>query len=196
MDSKIIEISDKKRLYTTAELMQMGASYYDVKKLVKNGKLIKLSSSVYETVDYKGEESDFYYAQAFAPKGVVCLMGAAVFYGLSTYRPDAVDVAIERDHKVSMLPEWPSIHVVTFSKERYETGIVKMKEDDNTFYIYDIEKTVLDILFYRNKVGIEETKEILTNYLMKKDRDLNKLHRYAKNLRCEKILSTYLEVLI
>ena len=27
--------------------------------------------------------------------------------------------------------------------------------------IYDIEKTVVDIVFYREKVGIEETKEIL-----------------------------------
>jgi hypothetical protein len=59
-----------------------------------------------------------------------------------------------------------------------------------------MEKTVVDILFYRNKIGIEETKEVLTNYLGKKERNLNKLHRYAKILRCEKILSTYLEVLV
>ena len=59
-----------------------------------------------------------------------------------------------------------------------------------------MEKTVADILFYRNKVGIEETKEVLVNYLARKERNLNKLHRYAKELRCEKILSTYLEVLL
>jgi len=75
-------------------------------------------------------------------------------------------------------------------------GIVEQVEDDNKYSIYDIEKTIIDILFYRNKVGIEETKEILINYLGRSDRDLNKLHEYAKKLRCEKILRTYLEVLV
>ena len=60
----------------------------------------------------------------------------------------------------------------------------------------DIEKTVVDVLYYRNKVGIEETREILRNYLSRKERDLVKLHRYADNLGCGKILSTYLEVLL
>ena len=127
---------------------------------------------------------------------VVCLMSAAVHYGLSTYRPSEVDIAIPRNHKVSTLPEWPPLHVVSFTGDRYSVGIVEQIEDDNKYNIYDIEKTIIDILFYRNKVGIEETKEILINYLGRSDRDLNKLHEYAQKLRCEKILRTYLEVLI
>ncbi len=64
------------------------------------------------------------------------------------------------------------------------------------FPVYDIEKTVVDTLYYRNKIGIEETKEILKNYLMREDRDLIKLHKYADALGCGKILGFYLEVLI
>ena len=64
------------------------------------------------------------------------------------------------------------------------------------FLVYDKEKTVADILSYRNKIGIEETKEIITNYLSLPDRNLNQLHRYAEILGCNKILSTYLEVLL
>lgn len=44
---------------------------------------------------------DFYYAYAYVPAGVICLMSAAVYYNLTTYRPDVVDVAIERKAKVS-----------------------------------------------------------------------------------------------
>lgn len=47
-----------------------------------------------------------------------------------------------------------------------------------------------------NKVGIEETKEILTNYLARQDRNINKLYRYAEKLSCLKILKIYLEVLV
>jgi hypothetical protein len=64
------------------------------------------------------------------------------------------------------------------------------------FPIYDVEKTVVDILYYRNKVGIEETKEVLKNYLRNEERNLVKLRRYADALGCKKILGTYLEVLI
>ena len=65
-----------------------------------------------------------------------------------------------------------------------------------TVKMYDLEKTVADILYYRNKVGIEETKEALKNYLSRNDRNLNKLHRYADLLGCKAILGTYLEVLL
>lgn len=62
--------------------------------------------------------------------------------------------------------------------------------------IYDIEKTVVDIVYYRNKLGIEETKEVLTNYLKRPDRDINKVCRYAGRLRYKEIIDTYLEVLL
>ena len=64
------------------------------------------------------------------------------------------------------------------------------------FRIYDIEKTVVDIVFYREKVGIEETKEILVTYLQRKDRNLNRLLKYAKQMKCDNIMRQYLEVLV
>ena len=183
-------------LFTTKQLNEIGVSFYGIKKLVEAGQLIKLNSSVYENTAYKGEVSDFYYVTAYAPEGVVCQMSAARHYGMTTYWPDAVDVAIERSRKLSTLPDFPEFNVVYYSPKRYELGIETVTEGMNSFRIYDMEKTVADILFYRNKIGIEETKEVLVNYLEKKERNLNKLHRYAKQLRCEKILSTYLEVLL
>lgn len=52
------------------------------------------------------------------------------------------------------------------------------------------------IIYYRNKLGIEETSEILRNYMKRKDRQIDKLYNYSKALRCEKIVRTYLEILI
>ena len=54
----------------------------------------------------------------------------------------------------------------------------------------------MDIIYYRNKVGIEETSEILKNYLKRNNRNIDKLYSYAKQLRSEKIVRTYLEVLV
>lgn len=189
-------LSNNKKLYTMKELKFLNLSYYIINKLVKQNKLQKLSYNVYENTNYKGQDSDFYYVTAFVPFGIICLMSAAVYYNLTTYIPNEVNVAIERSHKASTLPEWPPINIIYFSQKRLEIGVIKKKEAENEFKIYDIEKTVIDIIYYRNKIGIEQTKEVLLNYLSLPQRNINKLHRYAKLLNCEKILSTYMEVLI
>ena len=179
-----------------SDLLSAGFSYYKINKLVAEGKLIKLNNKMYENTAYSGEVSDFSVVSAYAPKGILCMMTAVRYYALTTYLPDSVDIAIERNMKISTMPEWPSINIWYFPEKRYNTGIVRIADAAGEYRIYDIEKTVIDILYYRNKVGIEETKEVLRNYLARPDRDLIRLRRYADALGCKKILGTYLEVLL
>lgn len=77
-----------------------------------------------------------------------------------------------------------------------DTGITEITAGGDSFRIFDIEKTVVDIIYYRNKIGIEETSEVLRNYLKRQDRQIDRLYTYAKMLRCESIVRTYLEVLV
>lgn len=181
---------------TVKDLMDNGLSYFKINKLVNDGTLKKVNKSMYENTEFSGDESDISIVQAFAPKGVICMMTAARYYGLTTFLPDSVDVAIERSMKISKLPEWPDVSVWYFPEKRYSCGVIEESDSSGKFRIYDIEKTVIDIIYYRNKIGIEETKEILVNYLNRKDRNLIKLHRLADELGCKKILGTYLEVLL
>ena len=190
------ELSDDQKIFSMTQLKDKGYTQYKVSKLVDEGKLVKLNKSFYENTGYQGGDSEFYYVEAYAPSGVVCLLSAAAYYDLTTYIPDAIDVAIPRKAKISTVPDWPQINVHYFTDDRYELGIVSVAEGENSFRIYDIEKTVADIVFYREKVGIEETKEILTTYLQQKDRNLNKLMKYAKLTKCEKAMRSYLEVLV
>ncbi len=154
--------------------------------------------NVLSNLSYTGDENDFLYAKAYVPSGIICLMSAARYYGLTNFLQDTVDIAIERKQRVSTLPEWPEIKLYYFDQARMETGVTEITECGETFRIFDIEKTVVDIIYYRNKLGIEETSEIeiLRNYLKRKDRQIDRLYNYAKDLRCEKAVRTYLEVLI
>ena len=189
-------IAENKKFITTSELKDMGYSYYRIGKLEEDGILSRVNRSTYENLIYKGDENDFFSAEAFVPSGVICLMSAARYYELTNYLPDAVDVAIERKKKVNTLPEWPRIRIFYFDRSRMDLGVTEVQEGKNRFHIFDIEKTVVDIIYYRNKIGIEETSEILRNYLKRKDRQIDILYEYAKRLRCEKIVRTYLEVLL
>lgn len=193
---QICDIPDSKKIFFMSELNELGFSAYMVRNMVAHGQLIKLNKSTYENVNYDGEESDYIYAYAYVPDGIICLLSAAVIYDLSTYRPDDIDVAVAQKRNVSTLPDWPTIKLWYFEDTRLETGVTDIEVCNQKMKIYDIEKTVVDIVYYRNKLGIEETKEVLTNYLKRSDRDINKLCRYAGRLRCKEIMDTYLEVLL
>lgn len=189
-------LAENKKFITTAELKDMGYSYYKIGKLEKDGLLRRINRSTYENLSYKGDENDFFSAEAFVPNGVICLMSAARYYELTNFLPDSVDVAIERKKKVVTLPDWPEIKIFYFDPARMGLGVTEVREGDNVFHIFDIEKTVVDIIYYRNKIGIEETSEVLKNYLKRRDRQIDRLYAYAKRLRCEKVVRTYLEVLV
>lgn len=189
-------LAENKKFITTAELKDMGYSYYKIGKLEKDGLLRQINRSTYENLSYKGDENDFFSAEAFVPNGVICLMSAARYYELTNFLPDSIDVAIERKKKVVTLPDWPEIKIFYFNPARMDLGVTEVWEGDNVFHIFDIEKTVVDIICYRNKIGIEETSEVLKNYLKRRDRQIDRLYAYAKRLRCEKIVRTYLEVLV
>ena len=189
-------VSEKKKIITIAELKSMGYTYYKMRKLEEDGQVKRVNRSTYENLSYSGDENDFFSAEAYVPEGVICLMSAARYYGLTDFLPDSVNVAIERKKKVSTLPDWPEIKIYYFDPIRMSIGARKITDGENIFHIFDIEKTVVDIIYYRNKVGIEETSEVLKSYLARKDRQIDRLYEYARKLRCEKVVRTYLEVLI
>lgn len=189
-------LEPNQKYYTTSELIKKGYSYYKIDQMEEDDLLHRINRTTYENLCFEGEENDFINTAAYVPKGVICLMSAARYYELTNFLPDVIDVAIDRKKKVSTLPEWPEIKVYYFDHVRMDTGVIEITEGGDSFRIFDIEKTVIDIIYYRNKIGIEETAEVLRNYLKRKDRKLDRLYYYAKMLRCESIVRTYLEVLV
>ena len=196
MNYQMDYISENKKFYTTDELKDLGYSYYRISKLETAGRLRRINKKVYENLICTADENDFFSAEAYVPEGVICLMSAARHYGLTDFLPDSVDVAIDRKKKVSTLPEWPEIKLHYFDPRRMDIGVREVEEGENSYRIFDIEKTVIDVIYYRNKVGIEETSNVLKNYLGRPARNVDLLYEYSKQLRCEKTVRTYLEVLI
>lgn len=185
-----------KLFITMKELQGRGLSYYKIKKLVEGEKLRKLNRTYYENIQYDGNKSEFFYVPIYTPKGVICLSSAAVYWQLSTIRPTAIDVALPRDSQLYTQPKWPQFNLFYFDKTRHELGIQIINENGNSFMMYDPEKTVADILYYKEKIGIEQVKEVLTRYLSRESRDLNKLYSYASQLNTADTLRTYMEILL
>jgi len=177
-------------------LKRKGLSNYMINRMVNEKLIKKINGKTYENLLYKGDDSDYLYVYGYVEEGIVCLMSAAVYYGVSTFRMQHIDVAIEQKAKINILPDWPDLKLYYFSNQRYILGIETIKIDGGAFKIYDLEKTVCDLLSYRHKYGLEDALSVLKNYLRRTDKDLNKLIKYAKKLRVYEVLKKYLEVLL
>lgn len=186
-------VPENQLILSIQELKEAGFSHYKINQLVDEKILRKLNKKFYENMSYKGKKRPFYYIDAYIPGGVVCLRSAAAYYHLTDDWPDVIDVAIQRKARVSTMPQFPPVLVSYYAENRYSTGIETIHEGSNSFRIYNLEKTVVDIVSFREKVGTEETRSIIVRYLAKKDRNLDRLMEYADLLKCRDVMQSYLD---
>ena len=129
------------------------------------------------------------------PKGVICLVSALDFHGLTTFNPSEIYIAIPNDRKIPKI-DYPPIKVFYFRDRFYKPGIETIPTSHVTVKVYNKEKTVCDMFRYRNKLGEDLALEGLKNYLSRKDADLAKLTEYAGICRVKMTLMPYLKALV
>lgn len=66
----------------------------------------------------------------------------------------------------------------------------------NSVPVYDLERTICDVVRSRNKLGTETFITALKLYAANPKKDLNKLNLYAKKMRVANVLHQYLEVIL
>lgn len=186
----------EKQFISSQELHEAGYSNYKIRQMVSAGELVGVNRKWYENANYTGEINDFYAVPAYANRGVICLISAAVYYELSSERQSQIEVAIPRNARIPESPECPAMKFYRMTEPRYGMGIVEVQEDGNSFRIYDKEKTVCDVIYHRNKMGFEPAMEVLKRYVKRPDRDINRLIAYAKRLQVETTIKQYLEALL
>ncbi|MDZ4710659.1 MAG: hypothetical protein SH818_19820 [Saprospiraceae bacterium] len=175
------------------ELLQHGLSYYHLNQLLADAVIVKLKRGVYKWA--ASETNELAEVARIVPKGVFCLLSAAFHHGLTTSIPAEHHLAIPDEQKVA-LPDYPPIKRYYWNKTPYALGITTVEVAGGQIKIYDLEKTVCDVIRHRNKLGFEVLKEILKNYLDRKDRNLHRLHEYSKALNIFNKVDELIKVLL
>ena len=87
--------------------------------------------------------------------------------------------------------------VYYIKSELFELGKITLPTPaGNMVPVYDLERTICDIIRSRNKLGTETFLAALKMYAASPKKNLNKLNTYAKQLRVANVLRQYLEVLL
>lgn len=178
--------------YLTRDQLPSRSLYYKLLELIREGQVERVKNGVYfmESATKNPEMID---VSKLVPGGVICMDSAWFHYELTVQIPQAFHIAIEKSRKLK-LPDYPPIDLHYWKKEFYELGIIKQEMNGFEVDIYNLDKSVCDAVKFRNKIGKDTMSEILNSYLKRKDRDLTTLMEYAKAMRIDNILRTYLEV--
>lgn len=117
---------------------------------------------------------------------------ALYFYNLTDRTPFTLDMTFQSNVRISNY--MISSHYI--NKERLEIGLITKELDDGTtIRIYNMERTICDIIRDRNKIDSQIFNTALKEYMKRNDKNLNLLYEYAKEFRILKILRIHLDVL-
>ena len=177
-------------------MLQLGIDHYDLKKLENAGKIERIRRGLYRYNKVSNAEHDeLTLVSMMIPDGVICLLSALAYHQLTNFVPWEHQVAILRSRKRMTSIPYPPIKFVYFAEKQLNLGIQTIQMGAQQLRVYDLEKSICDIVRYKNKIGIDLMKESLINYLKRNDRDIVKLLQYAQQLHVRDI-ETYLEVLM
>ncbi len=126
------------------------------------------------------------------PHGVVCLLSALRFHGLTTQSPSDVWLAIG-DKAWRPRVDYPPLRFVRFSARALETGVEEHSIEGVLVRVYNPAKTVADCFKYRNKIGLDVALEALRDCRRQRRCTNDELWHYAKICRVANVMRPYME---
>jgi predicted transcriptional regulator of viral defense system len=179
-----------------SEAIGHGISRYSLYKMRDNGIIEQVSRGIYRLVDLPPiTNPDLVTVSLRFPKAVICLISALSYHQITTQIPHEISVAVPRNARMPSLDS-PPVHAYKFSHEAFIAGIEEHQIDGVPVQIYNPEKTLADCFKYRNKLGMDVILESLKLYKSQKSYSLDKLLKYARICRVDKIMKPYLEAII
>jgi predicted transcriptional regulator of viral defense system len=128
-------------------------------RLVRSGQVVRPARGLYQLSDASVDATHVLAeAAALVPKGIVCLISALQFHGLTLQMPSAVWMAIERTAWKPTI-SYPSVRFVRFSGWAMTEGVVRYPVQSRKLPITNPARTIVDCFRYRNKIGIDVAME-------------------------------------
>lgn len=192
---KILKTVDKNGGYiTTKELVNNNINKKFLTNLVRDGKLIRFSRGYYGLPSYI--QDDYYILLSKSQNAVFSLSTALYLHGLSERVPLAYNITLPYGYSGALQKE-KNVLLNFVKKELLNLGAIEMESPFGMkIKVYDVERTICDIIKYKNKIDAEIFSKALKFYAMRKDKNINKLMRYAKKMNIEKKVAEYMEVLL
>lgn len=181
----------RKGLFRLAEARKLGLHAEQVRRLTRQGELVRLGRGLYMAAS--AVPSEYHTLAEVAkrvPRGIVCLLTALRFHALGTQHPREVWLAVDRRAGIPRIDFTP-VRVVRFSGVALTTGIDEHEFEGVTVRITNPARTVVDCFKFRNKIGVDVAVEALRDYRRLRKGTVDDLWREAERLRMVRVMRPY-----
>lgn len=165
-------------------------------RLYRRGLIERIGRGLYAWPDaVVGEYHSVAEAARQVPRGVVCLLTALRFHGLTTQAPHEVWMAIPPKAWAPKV-EFPKVRLVRFSGAALTAMVEEHRIEGALVRVYTAAKTVADCFKYRNKVGSDVALEALRDCWRAKKATMDEIWAAARVCRMTNVMQPYLESLV
>ena len=149
-------------------------------KLIKKNKIERVSRGVYIKKNVLVDE--FVILQSKSKYAIYSNATALYLHGLSNRIPIRYDITVKSGYKGSLQKE-KNVNLFYTKKELLELGVIDYKLDSgNIIRVYDLDKTICDIIKNKKKIDAEIFNKAVREYFYSKKKNTLKLYEYAKKM--------------
>jgi predicted transcriptional regulator of viral defense system len=163
--------------------------------MVQDGEVVRLTRGLYQLTDAQLDTShSLAEAAKRLPKGVVCLVSALAFHGLTDQLPKKVWLAIgKKDWEPK--PDGTPIRIVRFTDKLLAEGVETHLIEAVPVKVFGAARTVADCFRHRSKVGLSVAIEGLQEALRQRKATPAEIARQAERGGISTVIRPYLEAL-
>jgi predicted transcriptional regulator of viral defense system len=192
---RVLQLLRETGVLRPRDLKKIGVSGVYLNKLYAEGVLERLGRGLYTLASFApSEHRTLVEACQRVPSGIVCLLSALRFYGLTTEAPFEVWLAIGGKARKPQ-SDYPPLRIVHFSGQALTFGIDEHEVEGVPVRIYSPAKTVADCFKFRSKIGLDVAIEALRDCLAERQASVDELWTAAKVCRMSEVMRPYLEAM-
>ena len=180
---------------TNKEAEELGYTRHNLSELTKNGQLERLRPGLYQL---KGKViDDFVLTSSNSNRIIFSHQTALYLHDLSDRTPNVFHIFVPQGYNASHIKKrYEDLQVHYVKKYLYELGKTEIKSPQgNLIPVYDIERTICDIIIDRERIDKQIFTEAIKRYFKSTNKNLRRLIKYSRLFNIEDEIRKYMEVL-
>ena len=178
-----------------SEFKNAGITAATVSRMLRGGEVIRLARGLYQRPDAQLDANhSLAEAAKRVPKGIICLVSALAFHGLTDQLPRTVWMAIG---KKDWAPKagTPPVQVVRFTEALLTDDVITERIEGVAVKVFGVAKTIADCFRHRRTVGQSVALEGLQEALRQRKTTPAEIARHAERGGVSTVIRPYLEAL-
>jgi hypothetical protein len=178
------------RIINTSSMKELGYARIYLTMLVKENKIFKIGRGVY-SIDKNEALEPLYEFQKNNSKIIYSGFTALSILKFYDSKSKKVQISVPQGYNAS---RYSSKQVFYNKLDNYGVGAIQVSLQNKTLTIYDLERSICDIIKDQNRFDLREYNKLINYYFNLKDINYQKLLEYSKLLKVSKKVQTYLSL--